>query len=250
VSGNSANDGLGGGLYIGGTGSNTQILNSTISGNTASVEGGGISFVGYYGLDITQSTITNNTATTFGGIYLPTPKQIPLAQSRHAHPSAQAEDAHKQEKAKPDDAQSKAAPSGVHAEAAGDGSLVGTIVAGNTGTDIGPGGALTSDHSLIGTVAGTTTITDQGGTLLGANPLLGPLTNNGGPTATHALLTGSPAINTGPSPEPVFPGSEFDQRGAGFIRVVAGVADIGAFEVQPPPTPTPEPVIIAPKFTG
>ena len=29
------------------------------------------------------------------------------------------------------------------------------------------------------------------------NPLLGNLTNNGGPTKTHALLLGSPAINAG-----------------------------------------------------
>jgi hypothetical protein len=33
--------------------------------------------------------------------------------------------------------------------------------------------------------------------------------------------------------------------------VVDGVVDIGAFEVQPPPTPpTAEPIVIAPKFTG
>ena len=33
------------------------------------------------------------------------------------------------------------------------------------------------------------------------DPLLGPLQNNGGPTATHALLAGSPAINAGGSDE-------------------------------------------------
>ena len=33
--------------------------------------------------------------------------------------------------------------------------------------------------------------------ITGVAPLLGPLANNGGPTLTHALLPGSPAINRG-----------------------------------------------------
>lgn len=36
--------------------------------------------------------------------------------------------------------------------------------------------------------------------LLNSNPLLGPLRNNGGPTNTHALRTGSPAIDAIPRP--------------------------------------------------
>jgi hypothetical protein len=65
---------------------------------------------------------------------------------------------------------------------------------------------------------------------INTNPLLGPLQNNGGPTSTHALLPGSPAINTG---DPNFaPPPFYDQRGAGFSRVVNGRIDIGSFEVQ------------------
>ena len=64
-----------------------------------------------------------------------------------------------------------------------------------------------------------------------------------------ALKPGSPAIDKGPDPVADFPGNEFDQRGAGFARVVNGKVDVGAFEVQPPPTPAPE-VIVTPKFTG
>ena len=62
-----------------------------------------------------------------------------------------------------------------------------------------------------------------------ANPKLGPLTNNGGPTMTHALLPGSPAIDHGvgvPAPE------DYDQRGAPYERTAASSPDIGAFEVQ------------------
>ncbi|MCG8653270.1 MAG: Ig-like domain-containing protein [Pirellulales bacterium] len=60
------------------------------------------------------------------------------------------------------------------------------------------------------------------------DPLLGPLANNGGPTATHALLAGSPAIDAGSNPL----GFQFDQRGVGFERESGAATDVGAFEVQ------------------
>ena len=67
--------------------------------------------------------------------------------------------------------------------------------------------------------------------LVGVDPMLGPLQNNGGPTFTRALMTGSPAINAG---DPNFtPPPNYDQRGTGYPRVVNGRIDIGAFEVQP-----------------
>jgi hypothetical protein len=65
------------------------------------------------------------------------------------------------------------------------------------------------------------------------DPLLGPLTNNGGPTRTHALRAGSPAIDSGdasltsPSPAEVD-----DQRGAPFVRVFCSRIDVGAYERQ------------------
>jgi hypothetical protein len=66
---------------------------------------------------------------------------------------------------------------------------------------------------------------------------LGPLANNGGPTFTHALLPGSPALNAG-DPNAVA-GMDgvllYDQRGAPFGRVVGGRIDIGTVESQPIP---------------
>src|SRR5207248_557682 len=87
---------------------------------------------------------------------------------------------------------------------------------------------------------------DNGGGFLNAigdqintDPLLGPLQNNGGPTFTHGLLTGSPAINAG---DPNFtPPPLYDQRGPGYDRVFNGRIDIGSLEVQPGPTLTPTP---------
>jgi hypothetical protein len=69
------------------------------------------------------------------------------------------------------------------------------------------------------------------GDQINTEPMLGPLQNNGGPTFTHALLTGSPAINAG---NPNFtPPPSNDQRGPGYPRVNGGRIDIGSFEVQP-----------------
>ena len=59
-------------------------------------------------------------------------------------------------------------------------------------------------------------------------PRLGPLRNNGGPTATHALLSHSPAINAGNNAA----SQDFDQRGSPYTRVSGSAADIGAYEVQ------------------
>jgi hypothetical protein len=58
---------------------------------------------------------------------------------------------------------------------------------------------------------------------------LGPLKNNGGLTATMALLAGSPALDRIPTNPPgLFPTN--DQRG--FVRPINGKADIGAYEFE------------------
>jgi hypothetical protein len=72
-------------------------------------------------------------------------------------------------------------------------------------------------------IVGTTT-----GNLLGVDPLLGLLADNGGPTRTMALLAGSPALNAGDPDTTGLPAT--DQRG--LPRVVSGRIDIGAFEAQ------------------
>jgi hypothetical protein len=75
------------------------------------------------------------------------------------------------------------------------------------------------------------------GDQINTDPMLGPLQDNGGPTFTHALSPGSPAINAG---DPNFaPPPFYDQRGPGFDRVRNGRLDIGSFEVQATLTPTP-----------
>lgn len=67
---------------------------------------------------------------------------------------------------------------------------------------------------------------DANGDLVNRNPLLGPLADNGGPTFTHALLTGSPAIEHG-SNEGC---PTTDQRGV--PRPLLRICDIGAYEFE------------------
>lgn len=71
------------------------------------------------------------------------------------------------------------------------------------------------------------------GDLINTDPLLGPLQDNGGPTFTHALLEGSPALNAGAATDITgFPVTG-DQRGV--ARPQGSGVDIGAFEFQPAP---------------
>jgi hypothetical protein len=105
-------------------------------------------------------------------------------------------------------------------------------------------------YNLIEATLGCTVNGDTTGILTGMDPKLGPLTNNGGATFSHALQLGSPAIDAGD------PAGCLDAEGGalttdqrGYLRPADGGSgsarcDIGAFEfgaVAPAPTPTPAP---------
>ncbi len=66
---------------------------------------------------------------------------------------------------------------------------------------------------------------------------LGPLEMSGG-TLVHALMPGSPALDAGDPAAMAGVGTTLlhDQRGERYDRVVGGRLDIGAYEVQVPPT--------------
>lgn len=129
-------------------------------------------------------------------------------------------------------------------------SLSSSIVAGNLSASapdfqFSPAGTVDGENALIGVAdVGNITLggsTIQTGTLaVPLDPRLGPLGNNGGPTPTHGLLPGSPAVNAGNNSE----GLAHDQRGPGFARVVGGAADIGAFECQSLPAIQGQTVVI------
>jgi hypothetical protein len=109
-----------------------------------------------------------------------------------------------------------------------------TVVAGNSIAGGGWGsdgadfyGALAaSAYNLFGTSSGGSGYAPTD--LLNVDAKLGPLQDNGGPTQTMALLPGSPAIDSGDNTN----APQWDQRGAGYPRIVNGTIDRGAFEVQ------------------
>ena len=91
----------------------------------------------------------------------------------------------------------------------------------NGGTVISQGYNLSNDAAGGDGGTGPGGLLNATGDIRNTDPLLGALANNGGPTLTAALLTGSPAINHG-DPN----AASRDQR----YYTRAGVADIGAFE--------------------
>jgi hypothetical protein len=85
-----------------------------------------------------------------------------------------------------------------------------------------------SDNGLIDEPLPATTCQAVGdGNLIVADALVAGLADNGGPTRTHALLAGSPAIDAGAG----CPAD--DQRGT--TRPQGSACDIGAYEYVPPP---------------
>ncbi len=110
--------------------------------------------------------------------------------------------------------------------------LANSIVALNNaflGPDIN-GKIASQGHNLIGKNTGFSGLvsSDKRGTSSSPlNPKLGSLANNGGPTRTMALLTGSPAIDAGDNAK-IASGVTTDQRGK--KRIFNAKVDIGAFE--------------------
>ena len=105
----------------------------------------------------------------------------------------------------------------------GTATLVGTIVAGNSGEQIE--GNVTGSYNLIGTGGSGGLSASNHNLLNSADPLLAPLGDYGGPTQTMALLPGSPAIGAGTA----VGGITTDQRG---VARPASNPDIGAFQSQ------------------
>lgn len=194
---NSQSTGGGGAMLLAGTfPSGAIVRNSTLSGNsTASTippfdlgSGGAIQMANFNGtFTLQNSTVANNSAKDFGGAIHAGNKNLVVESSI----------------------------------------FTGNVASSSSnGNDIFTGGTVTANASLIGSKTGITTFTADSFTNanLGANPHLGALTSNGGPTQTHLPEANSLAVNHGSNPA----GLTTDQRG--FTRVVGGAIDIGAVE--------------------
>lgn len=208
IAGNTAAD-TGGGVDTN-NGVTVSMQDCTVSGNKSKHEGGGLD-PSAGTLTLTNVTISGNKSLVGGGIQLEAGGFVVLDHCTIAHNKAHQ-------------------GGGLWTELGTTATLTATIVATNLPEDcFGP--IVSGGSNLIGHNHGFAISGDQAGNLYGAgsppvplNPRLGPLANNGGPTKTHALLPGSPAINAVVGVCPL----ALDQRG--FMRV--GKCDMGAFEVQ------------------
>ena len=227
VSGNSAE--FGGGIANGNLvwGAWLVVSNSTISGNSADY-GGGIS--NNSSLTISNSTISGNSADYGGGISnVYDGRTVASVRISNCTLSGNSATGH----------------GGAIYNNSGLGHIPGLALASTILNAGASGGTIFSDGGTV-TSLGYNLASDAGGGILtgpgdqiNTNPLLGPLQNNGGPTFTHELLPGSPAIDAG---DPNFTSQPFyDQRGRDFFRVRNDRIDIGSFEVQAGSTPTPIP---------
>ena len=215
ISGNSASVG-GGGLFNAKT---LTMTNSTVSGNSGGLFGGGIRNDRSTRMTLTNSTVSSNFASFGGGI--DNFGTLTLTNSTISGNAA---------------SNTGGGIAGLRTL-----TLTHTIVAGNTApkyADCSAGGTLISlGFNLVGAGTGCPFRGPGDITVSPADVftmVLGPLADNGGPTQTHALLSGSPAVDGGDPTECT------DDQGNPLTTDQRGVAqpqgpacDIGAYEFQP-----------------
>ncbi len=231
ISNNTANSdnnttGDGGGLFLTGTGSGS-ISGSTISGNSvggtsSAGDGGGIDVS--LPLTLTNSTISGNSSVrNGGGIYATggSTATVTIESCTIVNNTA-------------------VTGGGVNrGSTTNPVNLRNSIFANNTAStapDVS-GSVVSQGYNLIENTTGATITGDTATNITGVDPNLGPLVDNGGPTLTHALLAGSPAVDKGGTTDLII-----DQRGsirtfdnAAIPNAVGGNGtDIGAFEVELP----------------
>ncbi|MCC8998050.1 MAG: CSLREA domain-containing protein, partial [Candidatus Contendobacter sp.] len=206
----STTSGDGGGIYNGGT---AAVTDSTVSGSTADGSGGGIYSEG--DLTLINSTVSGNRATAAawdgygGGIYNEVWSLTTVINSTVTGNTANF---------------------GGGIKSYGPLSIGNSLIAGNTGPSGGQqiwvevGNWMSQGHNLIGqdndagmgdgvTLAKPTTPDFTPATGILISDIIGPLAANGGPTLTHLLVTGGPAVDAG-SNVLIPAGVTTDQRGA------------------------------------
>jgi hypothetical protein len=233
----SFNEARGGGIQVE-NGGQLVVHDSVISGNRTSGDGGGIAYYGEESLVIENSTIADNVVDTrlntlsnygaYGGGMESNGELLVLRNDTFAGNQIIDTDG---------------SGAGAAMETEFDNyEVVNTIVADNTGTDVDDPRQCSNTvpvpslgHNLETAPPAGEPRCFEAPTDLVADPLLGPLANNGGETDTMAIATGSPAIDAGDSALCL----PTDQRGV--ARPIGSGCDIGAFEYAPPPPAPPPP---------
>jgi uncharacterized repeat protein (TIGR01451 family) len=207
----------GGGLYSIGTSVSTasvSIVGSIIASNTTASGGGGIYNDSASALVIRNSTISGNSAFEGGGIYnRGMMAGMDVGYATIANNTA------------------STGVGGVQLVTGSTGSLIGTIIAGNTGpaaNDCSGADLNSLGYNLIGNTTGCSITGTTGTNVTNVAALLGPLQDNGGSTLTHLPQAGSPALDVIPFSLPVCDLVVTDQRGV--VRPQGPACDIGAVE--------------------
>jgi CSLREA domain-containing protein len=189
----------GGSIYNVGT---LTVENSTFSGNSADY-GGGIS--NFNTLTISNSTFSGNNATTSGGGTYNEAGVLTIWNSTFSGNSA-----------------ATTSGGGIYNKTGATLNYTNTIVANSTsgGDCKNDGTVVVNNHNLVRDSSCSAVLT--------GDPKLEALADNGGPTKTMKLLTGSPALDTGDDICAALPVNNLDQRGV--TRPQGPHCDIGAYE--------------------
>ena len=207
---------VGGGLYQQGGGNGLlSFSNGLVARNASSVTGGGFAIDGAT-LQIENSTVSTNRA-VFGGGGAARAGRVLMSNATVARNVA----------TEAGGGLSNTGPNAVAQTL----SLDNTIVADNVSNNFPDlaGVVMSRGYNLFETTTGATITMDAGAgpDIVGVDPGLGPLADNGGPTLTHAIPESSPAVNQG------WTALTIDQRGVTRVST----PDIGAFESAAAPTP-------------
>lgn len=229
-------DGDGGAIYFNGT--TATISNTQILSNTANDDGGGI-YRNNGNVTLDRSTLANNTTGDDGGALYMAGGTLTIANStlsgnRTLNTGGDGGALNINNNANIYNStifanNAAGVGGGIRRTSAGTVVFRNSIVAGNSGDNCN--GAISTTgtaNRADDATCGSSFTNDPNSTLLG------PLSDNGGPTWTHLLLSGNPAINSGNAATcAAAPVNGVDQRGQSRPQPAGGSCDIGAVEILP-----------------
>ncbi len=222
-SGNSAET-LGGGIQI--NRANVSVSETTFVGNEAAT-GGALAVQGRGSLMVSGSTFTENIAVAGGAISNNDAINITIKNSTISYNQA------------------TLGGSAFDTFVNSDVSIINSTIVGNEVASIAGAAIFRADGAgsflLQNSIVAGNTRSQFAGNYTGSNNILQQsleglidpvLSDNGGPTETHALLPGSAALDAGSNSAALTAGLTQDQRGSVFKRIYGDTVDIGAYEFQ------------------